>query len=307
MRLRSAATPIALTAFFAASFFWIPDPSGRTRLDLLVARRTGACSRRSTPPTTSGSRVAILSCIFLTLAGFYLVAGSVRRDRERGVGAILAATPLSRRRVPRRKVRREPGVPPGRCGAGARRRSSRLLPVRDGSLSSAGVRGALSLSDPSRDGMGRLSRDPLRRDAGAPGARRPRRLVLRLYVRPRPRSGGARRRLREIFRRYSPPPVFDPAGFAAEQWLIRKTMPENVGDISTGHDHAHGAGRARSVERGAARLGLRRSARSESRARGRASRARDPGLRPLRSGPLAPRVPAAFRPRAPGASRGASG
>jgi hypothetical protein len=30
MRLRSAATPIALFAFFAAAFFWIPDPHGRS-------------------------------------------------------------------------------------------------------------------------------------------------------------------------------------------------------------------------------------------------------------------------------------
>ncbi|HEX7614684.1 MAG TPA: hypothetical protein VF554_05325, partial [Thermoanaerobaculia bacterium] len=36
---------------------------------------------------------AILGGI-LSIVGFYLVAGSIRRDRERGVGAILAATPL---------------------------------------------------------------------------------------------------------------------------------------------------------------------------------------------------------------------
>jgi hypothetical protein len=33
-----------------------------------------------------GLSVAILSCIILTLGGFYLIAGSVRRDRQRGVG-----------------------------------------------------------------------------------------------------------------------------------------------------------------------------------------------------------------------------
>jgi hypothetical protein len=35
-----------------------------------------------------------VASLFLSLIGFYLVAGSVRRDAERGVGAILAATPL---------------------------------------------------------------------------------------------------------------------------------------------------------------------------------------------------------------------
>ena len=30
------------------------------------------------------------------MGGFYLVAGSVKRDRESGLGAILAATPLSK-------------------------------------------------------------------------------------------------------------------------------------------------------------------------------------------------------------------
>ena len=78
-------------------------------------RSSGSRTRRATPPRsrgtladgarpvaastarrTSASRVAILSGIFLTMGGFYLVAGSVRRDRERGVGAILAATPLSK-------------------------------------------------------------------------------------------------------------------------------------------------------------------------------------------------------------------
>ncbi len=43
-----------------------------------------------------GSMVALLTGVFLTLIGFYLVRGSVARDRESGVGQILGATPLTR-------------------------------------------------------------------------------------------------------------------------------------------------------------------------------------------------------------------
>ncbi|HLE84011.1 MAG TPA: hypothetical protein VJG13_06705, partial [Thermoanaerobaculia bacterium] len=43
-----------------------------------------------------GASSAIVAALFLSLIGFYLVTGSVRRDRERRVGAILAATPLSK-------------------------------------------------------------------------------------------------------------------------------------------------------------------------------------------------------------------
>lgn len=42
-----------------------------------------------------GTLVAIMAVSFLSLAGFYLVKNAVERDRQTGVGAILAATPLS--------------------------------------------------------------------------------------------------------------------------------------------------------------------------------------------------------------------
>lgn len=41
-----------------------------------------------------GSVIAMLSSVFLGLAGFYLVKNAVERDRRTGVGQILAATPL---------------------------------------------------------------------------------------------------------------------------------------------------------------------------------------------------------------------
>jgi hypothetical protein len=43
-----------------------------------------------------GNQVALLTTIFLSLAGFYLVKNAVDHDRRSGVGAILAATPISK-------------------------------------------------------------------------------------------------------------------------------------------------------------------------------------------------------------------
>lgn len=43
-----------------------------------------------------GSMVALLTTIFLSLAGFYLVKNAVDRDRHSGVGQIIATTPLSK-------------------------------------------------------------------------------------------------------------------------------------------------------------------------------------------------------------------
>lgn len=43
-----------------------------------------------------GTQVAMLATLFLSLAGFYLVKNTISRDRQTGVGQILAATPMSR-------------------------------------------------------------------------------------------------------------------------------------------------------------------------------------------------------------------
>ncbi len=44
-----------------------------------------------------GAVMALLSALFLSLGGFYVVRGSIARDRTSGVGQILAASPLSSR------------------------------------------------------------------------------------------------------------------------------------------------------------------------------------------------------------------
>jgi hypothetical protein len=94
-RLRSPATLVALLLVFAGSVLWIPDPRGNaSSLSWRLAD-----GREQAPVYNSayiGFAASALACIAVTLVGFYLVAGSVRRDRESGVGAILAATPLSR-------------------------------------------------------------------------------------------------------------------------------------------------------------------------------------------------------------------
>ena len=49
-------------------------------------------------PEWVGTLVGVLSSLYFLLVGFYLVKGSVERDRRTGVGQILAATRVSRRR-----------------------------------------------------------------------------------------------------------------------------------------------------------------------------------------------------------------
>lgn len=94
-RLRSPGTVVAVLAILVVSFLWIPDPASRA---VSISWETQAGQRQTGVYTSAyvGTVAASLAGIFLSLIGFYLVAGSVRRDRESGVGAILAATPLSR-------------------------------------------------------------------------------------------------------------------------------------------------------------------------------------------------------------------
>lgn len=94
-RLRSPGTVVAVLAILVVSFLWIPDPASQA---VSISWDTQAGQRQTGLYTSAyvGTAAASLAGVFLSLIGFYLVAGSVRRDRESGVGAILAATPLSR-------------------------------------------------------------------------------------------------------------------------------------------------------------------------------------------------------------------
>jgi hypothetical protein len=93
MRLRSPATLVAVLLLGAASVFWIPDPAGKaTSLAWKMADGQDLAAEYSSGYLAWAA--AIVACLWASLVGFYLVAGSIRRDRERGIGAILAATPL---------------------------------------------------------------------------------------------------------------------------------------------------------------------------------------------------------------------
>ncbi|HEY3349219.1 MAG TPA: hypothetical protein VGM13_05540 [Thermoanaerobaculia bacterium] len=93
MRLRAPATLVAVLLLGSAAVLWIPDPAGKaTSLSWKAADGRLFASTYSTRYLSWAA--AIVGSIWASLAGFYLVAGSIRRDRERGVGAILAATPL---------------------------------------------------------------------------------------------------------------------------------------------------------------------------------------------------------------------
>jgi hypothetical protein len=93
MRLRSPSTLVAVLCLGAAAVLWIPDPSGKAT----SLAWTTADGRFFASTYSSGYlawAAAMVGSVWASLAGFYLVAGTIRRDRERGVGAILAATPL---------------------------------------------------------------------------------------------------------------------------------------------------------------------------------------------------------------------
>jgi hypothetical protein len=94
MRLRAPSTLIAVLCLGAAAVLWIPDPSGKaTSLAWTTADGRSFASTYSSGYLAWAA--AIVGSVWASLAGFYLVVGTIRRDRERGVGAILAATPLA--------------------------------------------------------------------------------------------------------------------------------------------------------------------------------------------------------------------
>lgn len=94
VRLRSAATAIAVLAMFAIAFTYIPDPSS-SRVSISWesngVRMSGFYSS-----AYIGWVVAMLTSIMLPFAGFYLVTGSVKRDLDRRIWPIVAATPTPR-------------------------------------------------------------------------------------------------------------------------------------------------------------------------------------------------------------------
>jgi hypothetical protein len=243
MRLRSFATPIAILAYLAAAFFWIPDPSGKSA-SLTWDLPDGRVQAPLYSAAYVGFALAILSCIFLALGGFYLVAGSVRRDRRSGVGAILAATPLSRSAYLGGKLAAHFAYLLVLDVVGLLAGLLALMRWGSGPFSLSAFAGPYFLMTiPAIAAVASLALlfdvTPVLRSRGG--------LVLWFFVflfglvklpmdlagideesgrfRPAPNgAGGTAGR-----------PIFDPAGLPSDQWLVRQTIPANVTGVSTGH------------------------------------------------------------------------
>ncbi len=94
MRLRSLSTLFALAVLIAGAYLWIPNPTGRAT-SISWSAPDGTIQAPIFDSAYVGTAIALMDGIMLSWLGFYLIAGSVRRDRDRRVGAVLAATPLS--------------------------------------------------------------------------------------------------------------------------------------------------------------------------------------------------------------------
>lgn len=93
-RLRSAGTLVTILAVIAGSYAWLPAPNPYSAA-LTWGPENGLLISGIYNSAYVGTASALLVTTLLPLLGFYLVAGSVSRDRRSGVGAILAASPLS--------------------------------------------------------------------------------------------------------------------------------------------------------------------------------------------------------------------
>jgi hypothetical protein len=238
MRMRSMATPIAVVAFIAAAFFWIPDPkSNNTSLSWQLP--DGRVQSPLYSAEYVGFAISVLSGIFLTLGAFYLVAGSVRRDRERGVGAILAATPLSKAAYLGGKfaahcvyllVLAVLGLAAGlvafvRFGAGPFSLFDFTVPYFLATIPAIAIVASFAVFFDVTPGL---------RSRGG--------LVLWFFVfifvlikLPLDLSGQDVDDSSAETRPGRTRPVFDPAGLATHQWRVRQSLPDGIRGISTGY------------------------------------------------------------------------
>jgi len=236
MRLRSFATPLAILAYLAGAFFWIPDPNGNSA-SLTWDLPDGRVQAPLYSAGYVGFALAILSCIFLALAGFYLVAGSVRRDRRSGVGAILAATPLSKSAYLGGKLAANFAYLLALDVVGLLAGLLALARWGSGPFSLSAFAGPYFLMTiPAIAAVASLAVffdvTPVLRSRGG--------LVLWFFVflfglvkLPMDLAGMEEESGR--FRSSATRPVFDPAGLATDQWLVRRTIPADVTGVSTGH------------------------------------------------------------------------
>jgi len=225
LRLRSPATAIAVMLLGAGAVLWIPDPSGRAAS--LTWRGADGTVFSSVYSSHYLSWATAIVGGIISIVGFYLVAGSIRRDRERGVGAILAATPLS-----------GPAYLAGKFAAHLAYLSAiSFLAVGAGVV--AFVRWGTGLLDP----LAFLSTWALFVIPGVaftaalavffgvtPGLKGRAGLVIWFFAFAALASGFTARRADG---RLEHLPRFDPFGMATLQWMVEESMPQATG-ISTG-------------------------------------------------------------------------
>lgn len=92
-RLRAPSTLVVALVTLVLSFLWLPDPSKNVTSISWSGSGGSHCSCVYNSAYL-GLACAILAASFFSLIGFYLVNGTIRRDRKQGVGVILAASPL---------------------------------------------------------------------------------------------------------------------------------------------------------------------------------------------------------------------
>jgi ABC-2 family transporter protein len=94
-RLRSSGTFFAFPLICAGAYLWIPKPGGRAA-SITWRSAEGVVQTPAFDAAYAGTATTILGAIFVLLVAFYLVCGSLRRDRQSGVGALLAASPITK-------------------------------------------------------------------------------------------------------------------------------------------------------------------------------------------------------------------
>jgi hypothetical protein len=97
-RVRRYSFLITLGATILAGYYLVPAPDAGYSAGILPHDVNAPASyfRGVYNSAWIGSMVALITTLLLSLPGFYLVKGSLERDRCTGVGEILATTPLSK-------------------------------------------------------------------------------------------------------------------------------------------------------------------------------------------------------------------
>lgn len=238
-RARSTGSLVALFVILIGSYWALPPAEGRA----VSLSWTLPDGRIQAPLYTAGYlgiAMSVLTLLFFVLAAFYLVAGAVRADRERGIGLILAATPISKTAYLGAKwiantlyliVLGLLCLPVGayhflRSGVGAFDALQFFAPMLMMIVPAAGFVAAAALL---------FDVTPVLRSRGG--------LVIWFFFGALPMLALPMQLSRAPgdLERFDHVPAFDPAGMAMHEALVRHSLPPGAHDISSGyviHDQA---------------------------------------------------------------------